>query len=205
MPVNTHGVADRLSRHALVIGGTGMLRGVCLHLAASGYVVSVLARGSGRLKELIRLAGPHGQSIVPIEQDYREITAFRRSLHEANSKNGPIRLCVGWISSDAVETHETTADALGSLSSWKSYLEVRGSSWAKPAGPVPGWEARFLRYSHLRYRVVTLGFMMSDGRARWLTHDEISDGVIRAIDGDTSGTVGIVRPWSARPRRINRT
>lgn len=190
---------DRLSRHALVIGGTGMLRGVCLHLAASGYAVSVLARGSDRLKALKRLAGPHGQSIVPIEQDYRDIPAFRRSLHETISKNGPIWLGVAWIRSDAVGTHEATADALGA-SSWRtSYFEVRGSNWANPAGSVPSWEARFLEHGCLRYRVVTLGFMMLDGCTRWLTHDEIAAGVIRAIDGDASGTVGTVRPWSARP------
>ena len=42
--------------HALVVGGTGMLRGVSLYLAEKGHVVSVVARSRERLESLAGVA-----------------------------------------------------------------------------------------------------------------------------------------------------
>ena len=40
-------------KHALVVGGTGMLSNVVLWLIAEGYQVSVIARDAGRMNRLI--------------------------------------------------------------------------------------------------------------------------------------------------------
>lgn len=39
-------------RHILIVGGTGMLRGVTSHFIEKGHIVSVLARNEKRLKSL---------------------------------------------------------------------------------------------------------------------------------------------------------
>jgi hypothetical protein len=42
--------------------------------------------------------------------------------------------------------------------------------------------------------------MLVGSGSRWLTNQEISAGVIRAVDGDAPlSMVGVVEPWSARP------
>ncbi|WCH45748.1 short-chain dehydrogenase [Lysinibacillus sp. OF-1] len=50
------------------------------------------------------------------------------------------------------------------------------------------------------YRQVQLGFIMENGQSRWLTHKEISQGVIDAIQYDRSiNIVGTLQPWEQRP------
>ncbi len=52
------------------------------------------------------------------------------------------------------------------------------------------------------YRRVVLGFADGPQGTRWLTHREISDGVLAAVDPrqqDAVTVVGRVTPWSQRP------
>src|SRR5690606_3732421 len=52
------------------------------------------------------------------------------------------------------------------------------------------------------YREVIRGFVIDAGRSRWLTHREISQGVLEAIRADRPRSiVGTVTPWPARPQR----
>ena len=55
-------------------------------------------------------------------------------------------------------------------------------------------------YPQLHYRRVILGFVVEGGKSRWLTHEEISGGVIEAVQKDAERyIVGTVEPWSMRP------
>ncbi|MEI3614974.1 hypothetical protein [Pseudogracilibacillus sp. SO30301A] len=56
-------------KHALVIGGTGMLSGVSLWLLDQGYHVSVIARNANRMKNLIEKTNLKC-NITPILVDY---------------------------------------------------------------------------------------------------------------------------------------
>ncbi len=50
------------------------------------------------------------------------------------------------------------------------------------------------------YAAVVLGFVVEGGRSRWLSNDEISDGVFAAIEsGAALSIVGTLEPWSAHP------
>ncbi len=50
------------------------------------------------------------------------------------------------------------------------------------------------------YRQVQLGFVIENGHSRWLTHKEISHGIIDCIQKDTLlYVVGTVEPWEFRP------
>ncbi len=50
------------------------------------------------------------------------------------------------------------------------------------------------------YRII-LGFILEDTYARWLTHEEIADGVIKGIESKcTEWIVGRVEPWESRPK-----
>ncbi|MFD0618939.1 short-chain dehydrogenase [Paenibacillus sp. GCM10027629] len=54
--------------------------------------------------------------------------------------------------------------------------------------------------STFHYYQIKLGFVIEHNQSRWLTHDEISNGVIRAIQEKNQLTVvGTLEPWSMRP------
>jgi hypothetical protein len=76
---------------------------------------------------------------------------------------------------------------------------VHGSASANPVGGCPGP----ILADHPTQQVV-LGYVRHAGRTRWLTHQEISagvlDGIRRALEGRTPGMhqVGEFRPVSRR-------
>lgn len=52
----------------------------------------------------------------------------------------------------------------------------------------------------LQYHQVQLGFKIEDSHSRWLTNEEISQGVIDSIQHDRLlHTVGTMEPWEKRP------
>ena len=50
------------------------------------------------------------------------------------------------------------------------------------------------------YHRIILGFILEDTYGRWLTHEEIADGVIKGIESKRAEwIVGRVEPWELRP------
>lgn len=177
--------------HALVVGGTGMLRDVSLELVRRGFEVSVVERRTERLARLRQEAGPR---LHPVPVDYRDTGALSEALERQVAQLGPIVLAVVWVHSVAPEAPYVIARYVQGR-----YFHVLGSATADPSRPDPGRSRRFAALPHLRYREVILGFVVEPGGSRWLTHDEISRGVLEAIDRDAPrGIVGTVEPWSAR-------
>jgi hypothetical protein len=155
----------------LVVGGTGMLRGVVIALAREGPV-AVVARSTG---------GIEGPGIRGIPVDYRNAAAFEAAL----AAEGPFDRAVAWIRSDAPE-----AVGIAAAHVQGPFFRVLGSvGWvgphAAPAGP------------HLQ---VILGFVREGGVSRWLTNGEICAGVLDAVaSGRPRTVIGTVEPWSERP------
>jgi len=53
---------------------------------------------------------------------------------------------------------------------------------------------------NMRYRTILLGFVVEGKTSRWLTNNEICDGVIEAIENDARDSIiGTVEPWNKRP------
>jgi molybdopterin-guanine dinucleotide biosynthesis protein A len=142
--------------HALVVGGTGMLAALTLSLAARGHAVTSVARHAAL-----------GDAVHPVETDYRDERRLREAVARAVVERGPIELAVCWIHTDAPEAPRVVADG---LAPGARLVQVFGTRvW--PLGEVP---------LHVAYRQVFLG--ERDGR--WLTHEEISAGVLEAVDAD---------------------
>lgn len=195
-----HPLKPDIYQHALVVGGTGMLRGVSLHLAEQGYTVSVVGRQISRLQLLREAASELPGRIVPLPFDYREDEQLRVSLLTSIERQGPIILAVCWIHSTAPNALPLIAETLAPSTAVCRLFHVRGSATANPArarSDMPKW---LLKYPQLRYRQVILGFMVNNGKSRWLTHEEICAGVISAIVEDSEyRVVGTVESWSLRP------
>jgi molybdopterin-guanine dinucleotide biosynthesis protein A len=143
--------------HALVVGGTGMLASGTRFMARRGHTVTAIARHSI----------PLGPGVTIARLDYRDQELLTVALRRARESRGPIELAVCWIHTDAPEAPRVVADA---LAPGGRLVQVFGTRvW--PLEDVP---------LHVAYRQVLLG--EKDGR--WLTHEEISTGLVEAIDAD---------------------
>jgi NAD(P)-dependent dehydrogenase (short-subunit alcohol dehydrogenase family) len=182
-------------KHALVVGGTGMLRGVCHHLASRTRVVSVVARHPDRIaSDFVEFTSTLNQLTV----DYRDNKALRQALMGATEVYGPIGLAVCWIHGSAPEAPFTIAEVVGVEPC--RYVHVLGSAVADPTRCDVDRLTRFGLHPHIGYHEVILGFVREGRRSRWLTDAEITEGVIAAIESEAKRMlVGTVEPWAARP------
>lgn len=172
--------------------------GVSLWLAEQGYAVSVIGRRPERLKAILMKAGPKADSINPIVVDYRELEKLQRCVRESISEHGPIELAVFWIHSDGSDVSHVIASAISRCAKnpWRLF-HVRGSGahLYPESPPVP---------SNFLYRQVVLGFVVDADGSRWLSHDDISSGVVSAIEQDTERfVVGTLEPWERDRCRLN--
>lgn len=163
-------------KHALVVGGTGMLSGVSLWLLNQGYHVSIIARNSDRMKDLIKQTDLDSH-ITPLFVDYINHDELQKKVHAAVNKNGDIEIVVAWIHTNAPNALKIIAKEMSiSKSEWELF-HVLGSSSdlnrIKREVTIP---------AGCSYYQVQLGFVIEGARSRWLTNKEISDGVIEAIN-----------------------
>ena len=190
------------SAHALVVGGTGMLREVVLRLAAQGLLVSVVARDPTRLTALA-LEVPN--LINPIAVDYADDESLAASLADAINRFGPLTLAILWLRPGAPRALDTIArmadERAGEGAAGKCRLfRILGSAAADPALQRSGNGSRFRAMEGLDYREIILGFRIEEAGARWNTVAEIAGGVVHAVDEDIEDfVIGVVRPWDKRP------
>lgn len=148
--------------HALVVGGTGMLAAVPPFLARRGHEVTAIARHSI----------PLGPGVTVVQVDYRDIDALQGALVRATASHGPFELAVCWIHPDAPQA---PAIVVRSLAPGARLVQVFGTRvWPLDSVPL-----------QVAYRQVLLGSV----GGRWLTHEEISAGVLAAVDADVPITV----------------
>lgn len=176
--------------HALVVGGTGMLRNASVALADSGQTVSVIARRPEQFGSTKR--------IIPLGLDYQDEQKLTAALRATIKENGPIELAVCWIHNTAPTALTTVAKELACTGRPFRLFHVQGSRAADPALSAP---PKLQEIPHgCLYRQVLLGFIVEGSGSRWLTNLEISAGVLHAIKTDDPLTiVGTVRPWHMRP------
>jgi len=180
-------------KHALVIGGSGMLSQAVLWIAEQGYRVTVIGRSRTKLD---RLAEKDAR-IVPVSADYYQEESFRTALRDSLERHGPWELGVAWIHSrdDRILAIVSGERKRVSDSPWDLY-HVLGSS-----SNLDEIERDMMELDHCSYHQVQLGFVIEGDRSRWLTHGEISGGVIHAVrTGAKRHLVGTLTPWSKRPQ-----
>ncbi|TLS35727.1 short-chain dehydrogenase [Pseudalkalibacillus caeni] len=181
-----------MKKHALVVGGTGMLASVAGWLKEQGYHVSVVARTEASLQRLEETYGR--QHLVTIQVDYHNSEALCARIKDAIKEHGPISKVVCWIHSSAPEALQNVAEEVGAYGEEWDLFHVNGSAgyMNRDKIKVP---------SNCKYHQVLLGFVLEDGRSRWLTNKEIADGVIEAFCTEKdSFIVGTLEPWEKRPQ-----
>ncbi|WP_172369500.1 short-chain dehydrogenase [Sporosarcina jiandibaonis] len=174
-------------KHALVIGGTGMLANVCVALAQKGYIVSIIGRT--RLKFQRIISDSPVDSIFPIIVDYNS-SELIDEVENVIEEKGAFDLIVSWTPN--YNSLERICEMNRGIDNFRLF-HVKGSR-------------RYFRDETIQipdncnYREVFLGFIMENEHSRWLTHGEISDGVINQIETDQpTGIIGQIKTYELRP------
>lgn len=174
--------------HALVIGGTGMLAEVSIFLAREGYSVSVIGRTAAKFERL--KADSPSDSINPIQVDYYSEALFAE-VGESIAEHGPIELIVSWTTN--YQSLQRICE-MNDLAKSFRLVHVKGSRRYFE-------DETILIPANCTYEKVFLGFVIEGEASRWLTNDEISNGVIQQITSKgEERIVGQLIPYSARPR-----
>ncbi|PHC61397.1 short-chain dehydrogenase [Bacillus toyonensis] len=178
--------------HALVIGGTGMLKKVSMWLCEQGFYVSIIGRDEVKL-EYVKRASSAPENITCLPLDYHNNDKVKIAIKGTIERNGPITLVVAWIHSSAKYALSLICKEIEFSSETYSLFHILGSKASRMnAGKIGG--------TLCLYHRIILGFILEDTFGRWLTHQEISDGVINGIESNCNEwIVGQIEPWELRP------
>jgi hypothetical protein len=153
-------------------------------LAGDGRRLSLLSRHASRFSR---------GGIAGYDVDYYDEAAFVAALDAA----GRVDLAVAWFHTLKIAAPRRLAERTqGRL------FQVLGSATGDPSHPDRLLTAAAVTDGLPRcaLRQVVLGFQVEGDRSRWLTDEEISQGVLEAVRSDAHfSVVGTVEPWSARP------
>ncbi|WP_243521761.1 short-chain dehydrogenase [Bacillus pseudomycoides] len=178
--------------HALVIGGTGMLKKVSIWLCNQGFHISVIGRDKNRLED-VKHACYFPRDVTCISLDYHDSDTLKQSIKDTIKQNGPITLVVVWIHTTAKKALQVICEEMELHSKTYSLFHILGSNASR-------LEREKLGSSSCDYHRILLGFILQGEHSRWLTHEEIAEGVIAGIQSKQSDyIVGTLEPWELRP------
>lgn len=178
--------------HALVIGGTGMLKEAVLRLAGQFDCVSVIARGSFRLNGLWEEGESLGLKINPLQLDYRDDDHLKSTIEDTIKQVSPISMAVSWVKHSARNASKIVAGCLNNQDVQVSYFDLLGSlKYKELNSDEEEREDIFRNLERIDYHQVILGTIEAEEGNRWLTNDEICNGVLKAINsGEHHYTIG---------------
>lgn len=181
-------------KHALVIGGTAMLSNVCLWLIENNYKVSVIGRNFNKMEKLLN-SSRHSSRIIPILVDYEDDKKLRTEIKQSIEDHGSFDLVVAWIHSTAKKALPTICEIVGQRSVKWSLYHILGSSQN-----LNELKKNITVDCNCTYHQIQLGFILESSYSRWLSNQEISEGVIEAISQERERhIVGQIEPWDKRP------
>ncbi|WP_416144333.1 short-chain dehydrogenase [Planococcus koreensis] len=173
-------------KHALVIGGTGMLSKASVWLSENGYHVSVIGRNPEKMQQLLE---QNPVQLIPVLVDYTNTEELAEQIRSIQKKNGPIELVVAWVHSTGPHAIPCVLEMLAANQP-VAFFHVNGSS-----SNLKDIKAKTSVPKHVLYHQIQLGFKIENGISRWLKHDEISQGVIDAVlSGKPESVIGTTDP-----------
>ncbi len=149
-----------------------MLSGLVRSLADDFDIVGVVARDRTKLD---RLAG-FSPKIIQIPADCTDLEEFCPAITQFVSDYGQPSTTVSWIHSNAPEASYILAKQMAG-----DFYDITGSSGRESSHPSRERERNLTKIG-LNYHRVILGSI----NGRWLTDEEISNGVLDAIHRSTS-------------------
>jgi hypothetical protein len=184
-------------RHALIVGGTGMLAGASRFIASHADTTSLFARTDKSLSSL-RHSLPDALDVATHAVDYRSEQAFNAAVRTRVEKVGVPDIVLAWIHTEPPAS--ALATQLAAYGEPLRFFHVLGSASASPTGSLLRRRMHYDALPGLSYHQIVLGFICNERGSRWLHHEEIADGAIEAVQSNAARyVVGVVEPWDSRP------
>jgi NAD(P)-dependent dehydrogenase (short-subunit alcohol dehydrogenase family) len=174
-----------------------MLSAATTELAKRFATVTVVARSTRSLEAIAQRIAAFTTCHV-LKLDWSDHAGFLQALSKHVRQTGHPDFVLAWLHHEylAVDLVEVLRFSPMDL----RFVHVLSSSAANPAGSASELRQKFSTLPGVVYQQVVLGFVVGAGGSRWLTHSEICDGILKAINtGATFTIVGSVHPWNRRP------
>lgn len=185
--------------HILITGGTGMLRGAVKKFLTEYETVSVIARHEYGFKKLLSETN-FPQKLNPVLLDYSDTDLLSEKIKSSIKQYGPIETAVSWIHSQSESSNKVISRVLNSENIKSNYFHILGSAYYNPEYLKLELEEIFSACENILYKKILLGFKIENGISRWLTDEEISEGVYDAVrSGEYEFKIGLTEPWDKRP------
>lgn len=170
-------------KHMLAIGGTGMLRGAVISLLGDFDIVSVVCRSEESFNKLKEDSGS-SRKLNWLKCDYTDYQNLTTNLIRTISELNEISMVLSWIHSSAPLAPVMAAKIINHQRTKCDYYDILGSAGVSR-------HSAFTQFENITYRTVQLGSVQENNVSRWLTHDEISSGIIEAYkNGHKEFTIG---------------
>lgn len=177
-----------------------MLKGVVKYFMEQANIVTVVGRNRRRLQMLEQEF--HGMPGVlnSVTVDYTNTDEFIQEISRSITQYGPIRTSVNWIHSTAPNAPVALMDLQNTTSPGSTFLRLLGSAYGNPEKKSNDRKIMKKACPNIHYCEVILGFVLAGNSSRWLTNQEICQGVVKAIESQADRKIiGTVSPWSMRP------
>ncbi len=172
-----------------------MLSGLCMRLLEDDFQVFAVARTWESLERLQRSAGARADRLTTMALDYHDTDRLGRWIAHTQLMHGPVDRVFAWI-------HGDCESVLGTVD--REVFAYRRNPWA--LHHIRGSRAAEGPYQRPRlsaictYQEIVLGFALEQGASRWLTVEEIVEGIWRAsLSGAGRSVVGEAGPPELRP------
>jgi hypothetical protein len=184
-------------RHALLLGCTGMLARAAITIAQTSGLVTSVARTRRSLETVDRGLQPSAAQHFMLALDWSDPTQYVAEIVDHIRRTVEPDLVVAWTHDDRVAVRLLANLAAAEIAC--DFFHVIGSSRADPMDSAAAARAQLPDAGGVRYHQVILGAVADGNARRWLTHAEISSGVIEAIGREAPLlVVGGVRQWHGR-------
>lgn len=160
-----------------------MLQKAVRHILLHGYHVTFVARDPRKIESVRK---DHLGRTDFVALDYHDTNALIKAVAE----NGPYNGVICWMHSTANASLKALLQYCSEICSGIPFYQIKGSGHIKDERLKTSQDM-----SGVSYRDILLGFKIEHGASRWLTNDEIAEGVIHAFDtGDRRTIIGQVEP-----------
>lgn len=178
--------------HVLIVGGTGMLREASQSLSTQARRITSVAHTHQSLATLdAGLPARHGVHHM-LALDWSSPDDFIQKIVEHIKRTEQPDLVLAWTHSETLAIRLATALGNGHV----EFFHVVGSSRTNPAQIAEQANSAVGSLAGLTYFQVILGAKRHGSSFRWLTNNEISAGVLAAIQERQSRfVVGTLERW----------
>jgi hypothetical protein len=185
--------------HYLFVDATGQLADVCLHFAGKVKRVSMISGDQDLLEDLRTRAQQMKLVISQSHADLVDSHQLRHAIEALVADNGPADVTVAALGKIPPEAAAVIAQTLRDLAVFTEFFDV--GSHDEDRMITNQREGRLRSFENVWYRKIEVGFILDNGTSRWPSSEEVTNGVIQAVDEKTAKTIiGQTEPAERRPK-----